>query len=1039
MRRVICSIIAAAIAIMLAQGLLYAADHSMVTVLDLPKEKMKEELGVLPASKLTPADKAVMSSWRFDADSLKVLVIPVEWSNRPATYSRETIDSLFFSRNVFPGGSVADYYNEVSYGQITIVGEVLDWYNAGFYSGDFTAYQFEAIFDDLDPTVDYTQFDGDYDGNVDAAVFLRSGTGEEDSQNPDDIWSYAFVYSLGYGPGPYDGGMHIPRWNTSPELHPLRLDLFCPYPFSGDDTLNRIRVFCHELGHCLGLPDLYDYDSKLATLTYTTPNDDNDHPLVDWCLMGYYGYGVFSLGSEVPSHLCGWSKKRLGWLDPIQLDYGTYSNLVIYNIETTNDSSLYMLPIDPAEGEYFLLEYRNPRSSAQYDKMDSDFSVFLCPDLTIGCDTLDRGLLITHVHDSLTHQFTINNGTPEWPHYSVAVEDAGYNPSMDAGANPEGHVTDSAQWWYPYETRKGATFNPDVAGQTEFGPSTYPSSDGYYFSTGMYVRVDSIVGDKLYAYVENPLQIGPHVLSISPSRNQNDVDPATNITVTFDMDVNGATFDPESFIAHGSQSGIKSGSFSYNALDWIFTYNRASDFLPGEVATVIMTDAIKSAEGVSMSKPWVSTFTVATAEAPADFSSRTPYSAGDGPSAVTSADFDGDGSADIAVANSLSHDVSILLNNGSGGFEGQVTYDVVAYPAAICAADLDNDGDIDLAVANRGFFPSCLVSVLINDGTGAFGSTVNYEVQESPLTICSADLDGDGDFDLVTGNDPSASVSVLFNNGDATFAPAVSDSTDFYPRVVASADLDNDDDMDLVTTNFESNTVCVLLNDGTGAFPGFQSIPAGTGPSGLALVDLFNNGDLDIVVSDGLADSVLVIYNYGSGIFGFGYSSSIGSGDSPGGLIAADFDGDGDMDVATPNINTDDVSILLNDGYGFLAFSDVYSTGSDPYWLCSADFDGDGDIDIATADHSSDVVSVLLNDIGYVVGDADGSSEIDIDDVVYLIGYIFSGGPAPDPLAAGDADCSGEIDIDDVVYLISYIFSGGPPPGDPDNNGVPDC
>jgi hypothetical protein len=61
-------------------------------------------------------------------------------------------------------------------------------------------------------------------------------------------------------------------------------------------------------------------------------------------------------------------------------------------------------------------------------------------------------------------------------------------------------------------------------------------------------------------------------------------------------------------------------------------------------------------------------------------------------------------------------------------------------------------------------------------------------------------------------------------------------------------------------------------------------------------------------------------------------------------------------------------------------------------------------------------------------GDADGSHDIDIADVVYLINYIFSGGPAPNPLVAGDADCSGDIDIADVVYLIAYIFSGGPEP-----------
>ncbi len=75
----------------------------------------------------------------------------------------------------------------------------------------------------------------------------------------------------------------------------------------------------------------------------------------------------------------------------------------------------------------------------------------------------------------------------------------------------------------------------------------------------------------------------------------------------------------------------------------------------------------------------------------------------------------------------------------------------------------------------------------------------------------------------------------------------------------------------------------------------------------------------------------------------------------------------------------------------------------------------------------------------YICGDADGSQEVDIDDVVYLIQYIFAGGTAPDPLESADADCSTEIDIDDVVYLITYIFSQGPAPCDPDGDQIPDC
>jgi hypothetical protein len=64
----------------------------------------------------------------------------------------------------------------------------------------------------------------------------------------------------------------------------------------------------------------------------------------------------------------------------------------------------------------------------------------------------------------------------------------------------------------------------------------------------------------------------------------------------------------------------------------------------------------------------------------------------------------------------------------------------------------------------------------------------------------------------------------------------------------------------------------------------------------------------------------------------------------------------------------------------------------------------------------------------YVCGDADASEEVDIADAVYLINYIFSGGPAPNPMLRGDCNCNSDVDISDAVYLISYIFSGGRTP-----------
>lgn len=84
-------------------------------------------------------------------------------------------------------------------------------------------------------------------------------------------------------------------------------------------------------------------------------------------------------------------------------------------------------------------------------------------------------------------------------------------------------------------------------------------------------------------------------------------------------------------------------------------------------------------------------------------------------------------------------------------------------------------------------------------------------------------------------------------------------------------------------------------------------------------------------------------------------------------------------------------------------------------------------------------VQVHVNIKSWLCGDTDASGGVDIDDVVFLIQYIFAGGSAPSPLASGDADCSGGVDIDDVVFLIQYIFSGGSAPCDSDGDGMPDC
>jgi PKD repeat protein len=75
----------------------------------------------------------------------------------------------------------------------------------------------------------------------------------------------------------------------------------------------------------------------------------------------------------------------------------------------------------------------------------------------------------------------------------------------------------------------------------------------------------------------------------------------------------------------------------------------------------------------------------------------------------------------------------------------------------------------------------------------------------------------------------------------------------------------------------------------------------------------------------------------------------------------------------------------------------------------------------------------------YICGDADGSERINVSDAVFIVNYIFVGGPEPDPYDSADVTCDGRINISDVVYLINYIFVGGTDPCHPSGYPEPDC
>ena len=340
---------------------------------------------------------------------------------------------------------------------------------------------------------------------------------------------------------------------------------------------------------------------------------------------------------------------------------------------------------------------------------------------------------------------------------------------------------------------------------------------------------------------------------------------------------------------------------------------------------------------------------------PALFGARDTYVTGAGPNSVFSADLDGDGDNDLAVANWEGDTIGVLVNQRDGTFAPKVDCPAVGAPASVFGADMDGDGDSDLVVAK---FSSNSVSVLMNHGDATFAPEADYPAGGRPYSIFSADLDGDGDNDLAVGGAP---VTVLLNNGDGTFG----ERTDCAAKggSVFIADLDGDADNDLAVGNQDDRVVSVLLGHGDGTFAPRVDYPVGGRSASVFSADLEGDGDNDLAVTTGSGASVSVLLNEGDGAFA--PKVDWPAGDNPGSVFTADLDGDGDRDLAVADMGSGTVSVLLNEGDGTFAARIAYPTGPkmtwNPYSVFVSDLDGDGDSDLAVANYSSNTVSVLLN------------------------------------------------------------------------------
>jgi len=232
------------------------------------------------------------------------------------------------------------------------------------------------------------------------------------------------------------------------------------------------------------------------------------------------------------------------------------------------------------------------------------------------------------------------------------------------------------------------------------------------------------------------------------------------------------------------------------------------------------------------------------------------------PVAVVAASMHAAGPSDVVVGDRVARSLSILANDGHGGFGGGREDVFIGHALTdIQTADLDADGDEDLVVANGPGAQS--ITLLFGNGRGGVGDRAVVPVQRDPVAVAVGHVNADGHSDLVVANRAANTVTVLYNDRKGGFAERRHEGVGVSPEAVVLADIDADGDEDIVVANSGSRSVVCLRNSGDGEFTSGPILSTGLLPRGLAVAGLTPDIYNDLLVA-GQGD-FLVFYENSSG------------------------------------------------------------------------------------------------------------------------------------------------------------------------------
>jgi hypothetical protein len=298
-------------------------------------------------------------------------------------------------------------------------------------------------------------------------------------------------------------------------------------------------------------------------------------------------------------------------------------------------------------------------------------------------------------------------------------------------------------------------------------------------------------------------------------------------------------------------------------------------------------------------------------------------------------------------------------------------------------------------------------------------------VGKGPGFIAIADLNHDGKLDLLVANIEDGTISVLLGDGQRHFTPAPGSPFPCNPNptVIAVADMNGDGNPDLVIANHQTPYITILLGDGKGGFKPSPHSPFATQshphPHGVAVADFLGDGKPAVVTDSGGRDQILLMPGDGMGNLILPGKLFPTDGHSDQGVRSADFNKDGKPDVVTTGQNINAISLLLGDGKGGFrkAPGSPFPAGAAPWAFTIDDINRDGNPDVVVIPYHRDLRDLKQLGVTVLLGDGKGGFTTMRGSPLSLAGC-----DGPDRVATGDLAGSGLRDIVVSCALNDKVF-----------------